>query len=230
MAHSYVTSVFHIVFSTNSACKQRPNQLGCGNYLAGIGRNHGMQVLAVAGMENHVHMLVVLPSDMALSDAVRTSKANSSRWVRETDRLFAWQRGYGAFSVSPSQLERGKRYIANQPQHHRLFGRAGVPGDVAGGRHLSRAGSRFRMIVPPLKGLRYESMSTHSFRCGLVSLALWAGDLGVALPTQEYLFSASPLISFEALFVVISQKLLIWNKSFGKLYTQPFIVQQQRSG
>jgi putative transposase len=71
------------------------------------------------GTENHVHLLVVIPSDMALSDAVRTLKANSSRWVRETDGLFAWQEGYGAFSVSPSQLERVKRYIANQAAHHR---------------------------------------------------------------------------------------------------------------
>jgi len=77
-----------------------------------------MQVLAVGGTENHVHMLVVLPADMALSDAARTLKANSSRWMRETDRLFAWQEGYGAFSVSPSQLDRVKQYIANQPTHH----------------------------------------------------------------------------------------------------------------
>jgi REP element-mobilizing transposase RayT len=88
------------------------------NYLAGIARNHGMQVLAVGGTENHVHILVVLPPDMALSDAVRTLKANSSRWMRETDRLFAWQGGYGAFSVAPSQLDRVKQYIANQPAHH----------------------------------------------------------------------------------------------------------------
>ena len=123
MAHSYVSSVFHIVFSTKERMQRiRPeHQPRLWNYLAGIGRNHGMQVLAVGGMENHVHMLVVLPSDMALSDAVRTLKANSSRWVRETDRLFAWQQGYGAFSVSPSQLERVKRYIANQPQHHRTY-------------------------------------------------------------------------------------------------------------
>jgi len=89
------------------------------NYLAGIARNHGMQMLSVGGTQNHVHMLVVLPSDMALSDAVRTLKANSSRSMRETDRLFAWQEGYGALSVSPSQLERVKPYIANQPAHHR---------------------------------------------------------------------------------------------------------------
>ena len=97
----------------------RPDDLSrLWNYLAGIARNHGMQVLAVGGTENHVHVLVVLPADTALSDAVRTLKANSSRWMRETDRLFAWQEGYGAFSVSPSQLERAKQYIANQPAHH----------------------------------------------------------------------------------------------------------------
>jgi putative transposase len=64
---------------------------------------------------------MILPPDMALSDAVRTLKASSSRWVRQTDRLFAWQEGYGAFSVSPSQLERVKQYIANQPAHHARY-------------------------------------------------------------------------------------------------------------
>jgi len=73
----------------------------------------------VGGTQNHIHILVVLPSDIALSDAVRTLKANSSRWMRETDRLFAWQEGYGAFSVSPSQLDKVKQYLANQPAHHR---------------------------------------------------------------------------------------------------------------
>jgi REP element-mobilizing transposase RayT len=121
MAHSYVSSVFHVVFSTKQRMQLiRPDdQSRLWNYLAGIARNHGMRVLAVGGTENHVHVLVVLPADMALSDAVRTLKANSSRWVRETDRLFAWQEGYGAFSVSPSQFERVKQYIANQPVHHR---------------------------------------------------------------------------------------------------------------
>ena len=121
MAHSYVSSVFHIVFSTKQRTQliRANHQSRLWNYLAGIARNHGMQMLAVGGTQNHVHVLVVLPSDMALSDAVRTLKANSSRWVRETDRFFAWQEGYGAFSVSPSQLERVKEYIANQRAHHR---------------------------------------------------------------------------------------------------------------
>ena len=120
MAYSYVSSVFHVVFSTKQRMQLiRPDhQSRLWNYLAAIARNHGIQVLAVGGTEDHVHMLVVLPADMALSDAVRTLKANSSRWLRETDRLFAWQEGYGAFSVSPSQLDRVKQYIANQPAHH----------------------------------------------------------------------------------------------------------------
>jgi len=120
MAHSYVSSVFHVVFSTKQRMQliRTDNLSRLWNYLAGIARNHGMQVLAVGGTENHVHVLLVLPPDMALSDAVRTLKANSSRWMRQTDRLFAWQEGYGAFSVSPSQLERARQYIANQPAHH----------------------------------------------------------------------------------------------------------------
>jgi putative transposase len=117
--HSYVSSVFHIVFSTKKPMQLIPadRQSRLWNYLAGIARNHGMHVLAVGGTENHVHMLVILPADMALSDAVRTLKANSSRWVRETDRFFAWQEGYGAFSVGPRQLERAEHYIANQHAH-----------------------------------------------------------------------------------------------------------------
>src|SRR5664280_764811 len=120
MAHSYVSSIFHIVFSTKQRMQLiRPDhQSRLWNYLAGIARNHGMQVLAVGGTENHVHILLVLPADMALSDAVRTLKANSSRWVRETDGLFAWQEGNGAFRVSRPQLERIKVYIANQAAHH----------------------------------------------------------------------------------------------------------------
>jgi putative transposase len=122
MPHSYIISIFHIVFSTKQRTHLIPadRQPNLWNYLAGIARNHGMHVLAVGGTANHVHILIVLHAETALADAVRTLKANSSRWMRETDRSFAWQEGYGAFSVSPSQLERVKLYIANQPAHHRM--------------------------------------------------------------------------------------------------------------
>ena len=120
MSHSHVCSIYHVVFAT----KQRTQTISLTaqprlwNYLAGIARNHGMRTLAVGGTENHVHMLVELPADLAIGDAVRTLKANSSRMMKEHSRLFTWQEGYGAFSVSPSNVEAVKRYIANQEEHH----------------------------------------------------------------------------------------------------------------
>jgi putative transposase len=121
MAHSYVSSVFHIVFSTKERMQLIRSDLQprLWNYLGAIARKHRVRVLAVGGTDNHVHILVVLPAEAQLSEAVRTLKCNSSRWLRETKPLFSWQEGYGAFSVSPSQLDRVKAYIANQAEHHR---------------------------------------------------------------------------------------------------------------
>lgn len=121
MPHSFVSSVYHIVFSTKQRTQLiRPDlQARLWNYLAAIARNHNVHVLAIGGTDNHVHLLLELGADMKLADVVRTLKGNSSRWLRETKPLFAWQEGYGAFSVSPSQLDRVKNYIANQSEHHR---------------------------------------------------------------------------------------------------------------
>ena len=120
MPHTYVTSVFHIVFSTKQRTQLIPQavQPRLWNYLAGIARNHRIRALAIGGTENHVHLLLAFPPDLALADAVRILKANSSRLMREHSRAFAWQEGYGAFSVSPSQIDGVKRYIANQAIHH----------------------------------------------------------------------------------------------------------------
>ncbi|MGA8874610.1 MAG: IS200/IS605 family transposase [Candidatus Korobacteraceae bacterium] len=118
--HTYVTSVFHVVFSTKQRTQLIPHavQPRLWNYLAGIAQNHLMRALAIGGTENHVHLLLTFPPDLALADGVRILKANSSRLMRESSRAFAWQEGYGAFSVSPSQIEGVKRYIANQTIHH----------------------------------------------------------------------------------------------------------------
>jgi putative transposase len=120
VAHSYVSSVFHVVFSTKERMQLIRDDLQprLWNYLGAIARNHGAYVLAVGGTENHVHILLAISAEVKLSEIVRTLKCNSSRWVRETKPLFSWQEGYGAFSVSPSQLERVKEYIANQAEHH----------------------------------------------------------------------------------------------------------------
>ena len=118
--HSHICAVFHIVFSTKQRTHLIPPavQRRLWNYLAGIARNHRIMALEVGGTDNHVHLLMALPPDIALCDVVRLLKTNSSRFMRETSRLFAWQVGYGAFSVSPSQVARVRRYIANQAAHH----------------------------------------------------------------------------------------------------------------
>ena len=75
--------------------------------------------LAVGGVADHVHLLVSLKSKHRLDYFLRDLKADSSTWVHtELKKKFEWQKGYGAFSVSPSSIEGVKKYIANQVKHH----------------------------------------------------------------------------------------------------------------
>jgi putative transposase len=89
--------------------------------MAGIARNHQLSVIAVGGTQNHAHLFLELPPDVTLSDAVRVVKCNSSRWLRESVRLFCWQEGYAAFSVSPSQAGGVLRYVEHQAEHHARY-------------------------------------------------------------------------------------------------------------
>jgi putative transposase len=89
------------------------------SYMAGIARNHGFLVIANGGMEEHIHLLIQLHPTLALSKAVALLKANSSKWMNEHGLKFAWQEGYGAFSVSASNLEAVGRYIQDQEKRHR---------------------------------------------------------------------------------------------------------------
>jgi putative transposase len=111
--------MFHIVFGTKDrmALIRTEIQPRLWSYVSAIARNHGVHVLAIGGTSDHIHILLVLPADQKLADVVRTLKCNSSRWMRESDRQFGWQEGYGAFSVSPSQLPKVERYIARQAEH-----------------------------------------------------------------------------------------------------------------
>jgi REP element-mobilizing transposase RayT len=91
-------------------------------YLCGIARDKGLKALQVGGYDNHVHVLLSLPPTIAVSKAVQLLKGASSRWIHETFKdlsAFAWQDGYGAFTVGLSQLPDTTRYIANQRQHHK---------------------------------------------------------------------------------------------------------------
>lgn len=91
-------------------------------YIGGIIKGlHGIPI-EIGGTTNHVHILTSLPKSSALTDFVRDIKANSSRWIRQLDTHyipFAWQDGYGAFSVSPFLLDKTILYIRNQEEHHR---------------------------------------------------------------------------------------------------------------
>ncbi|MBZ5704591.1 MAG: transposase [Acidobacteriia bacterium] len=121
MGHSYASNFIHCVFSTkdraNLIPEQRSEQLYA--YILGIAKNIGIGVLCIGGTANHLHILLALPANRTLSDAVRDLKANSSRWMSEAGLRFAWQHGFGAFSVSPSQLPVVKNYIHGQAEHHK---------------------------------------------------------------------------------------------------------------
>jgi REP element-mobilizing transposase RayT len=76
-------------------------------------------------MPDHIHLLASISKELPIADAMRVVKTNSSKWMHETFPeycSFAWQAGYGAFSVSYSNLDSVKKYIANQEEHHRKVG------------------------------------------------------------------------------------------------------------
>ena len=123
MSHTYTNLLSHIVFSTKDRLPLidphlKPRLLG---YMNGIVEQGGGKVLSINSMADHLHLLWELSPTVALSDAMRLLKTNSSRWVRETFSLkpFAWQTGYAAFSVSRSNVSAVANYIENQERHHR---------------------------------------------------------------------------------------------------------------
>jgi REP element-mobilizing transposase RayT len=123
MPHTFSSLLFYCVFSTKD---RRPvispdMQPQLWAYIGGIAREHGMKALAVGGTGDHVHILLSLPATLALAAAIRQIKSGSSRWMHETAGLqgFAWQEGYGAFSIGRAQVEATVTYIAGQEEHHR---------------------------------------------------------------------------------------------------------------
>ena len=120
MAHKYPNILIHYVFSTKERRNLIPDDLipRLCKYFAGIGRNHGIPVLAAGGISNHSHLLVALPANISAAKAIQVLKANSSRWLREHGIDFAWQEGYGVFSVSSSNRDTVKHYIEHQKEHH----------------------------------------------------------------------------------------------------------------
>ncbi len=121
MSHSYAQNHIHLVFSTKNRERLIPNKMQerLWPYMTGICKNHDMLPFAVGGMPDHVHVLFRLPPTLALARAITLIKSNSSKWMGEHGRYFAWQEGYGAFSVSSSSISSVIKYIDGQELHHR---------------------------------------------------------------------------------------------------------------
>ena len=125
MPHSYVSCLVHYAFSTRErrpwiAAEVQPRLSA---YIGGIARQNGITARAVGGVADHVHALLSLPSTTSVATAVQLIKGGSSKWVHDTFpdlRDFAWQEGYGAFSVGVSQVDDTIAYIQSQEEHHRL--------------------------------------------------------------------------------------------------------------
>ena len=115
--------LLHVVFSTKyrkclMADQWRDDLFA---YIGGTVKDHKAALLKAGGVEDHVHLLLRIHPEFAISKTLQLLKANSSRWINENHKTrhpFQWQRGYGAFSVSQSMAETVRRYIERQKEHH----------------------------------------------------------------------------------------------------------------
>ena len=124
MPHSYVSNFVHYVFSTRERFPFVDQELESRlwPYIGGIARENGMKALAIDGTHDHVHTLLSLPAPLSVAKAIQLVKGGSSKWVHDQlpkYRKFEWQDGYGAFSVSASQVKSVIGYINGQKEHHR---------------------------------------------------------------------------------------------------------------
>ena len=123
MAHTYCSLSFHCIFSTKERSKWIAPEIQdrLWAHMGGIAREHRMKALAAGGMEDHAHLLLSLPATVNIAEAMQAIKGGSSHWMHEqcAARGFAWQEGYGPFSVGTSQVEATIAYIAGQKEHHR---------------------------------------------------------------------------------------------------------------
>ncbi len=144
MSPSFATVWLHLVFGTKNRLpflhdSIRPELHA---YIATVLKNLDCPALLINSVDDHLHALARLSRRHSIERLIEGVKANSSRWRKTKGgalRLFQWQAGYGAFAVSPSQVEKVRRSIARQAEHHRrvtfqeeyeeLLRRHGIPFD-----------------------------------------------------------------------------------------------------
>ena len=124
MPQSLSYLLVHIVFSTKDRApildaSIRPDLYA---YLATVARNDGCECYCVGGISDHVHLVIRLSRTLTIAHLIEELKTSSSKWLKTQSPAlsqFSWQRGYGAFSVGPSDLEALRTYINDQEEHHR---------------------------------------------------------------------------------------------------------------
>ncbi|HEX9047652.1 MAG TPA: IS200/IS605 family transposase [Verrucomicrobiae bacterium] len=125
MSQSLAKILIHVIFSTKDRqpfLRDKPLREALHRYLGGILLNHDCQPLIVGGVEDHVHILTTLARTVTAADVVKEVKRGSSIWLKEQPlhlQDFAWQKGYGMFSIGFSQADAVKHYILGQEEHHR---------------------------------------------------------------------------------------------------------------
>jgi len=125
MPQSLARIVLHVAFSTKNRVpflKDQQTRTRLHAYLAGTLQNLECEPVIVNGVEDHVHILCNLSRKITVANLIEHAKSNSSKWMKEqgpAQRDFYWQGGYGAFSVSESNVERVHEYIVRQEEHHR---------------------------------------------------------------------------------------------------------------
>jgi putative transposase len=116
----YLQAIFAVKYRNATITKSFSTELYA--YMAGIIKSENQYPIKINGMPDHVHLVFAIKPAMAISDLIRVVKTNSSKWINASkflNTIFEWQRGYGVFSYSHSQIDWLIKYVTNQESHHK---------------------------------------------------------------------------------------------------------------
>jgi len=124
MANTYTQLYIHLVFTPQSrdALIQKRWKIDLEKYITGIVQNKGHKLLAIGSMPDHIHIFIGYNVNQTITDLVQIIKNSSNEWIKKnklSPHKFGWQKGYGAFSHSRSQLDTVVKYVRNQEEHHK---------------------------------------------------------------------------------------------------------------
>ena len=125
MLHSYTRIFVHLIWGTKNRQKflTKPLRPSIEGHFITYARDNQIMVDTLGVQPEHVHLLLMLRSNQTVENVVKLLKGESSHWINSENLIrpkFSWQRGYGAFSVSPSKVDQVRAYIKNQDEHHRI--------------------------------------------------------------------------------------------------------------